>query len=156
MNDDERGGCRGQVPFSWDKIKDARDREHYLGQCLVHEANWWSKAFTAEAVREEGAAAAHRTQEVTAVRSAEQQLMEQALGLMHATGAASAATAEAPQGQWVEAPEDAGQCKDTRLAKDKHSHHKHKDRGRKSGSRSRSRSPKRRTKHRNHKHQHRR
>lgn len=169
MNDDIRGGCRGQVPFSWDQIKNDSAREHYLGQCLVHEANWWGKAFTKEAVREELAAAAHRTEEIDAVRRREEQLMQEALGLapkagasappppataLPAPAAAAASTSAEQGGTWQEAPPRELEAKEgDRTREHKHSHHSHEHRRRRSAERSESAH---KHKHRHHHHKHKR
>ena len=159
MNDDIRGGCRGQVPFSWDQIKNDSAREHYLGQCLVHEANWWSKAFTKEAVREELAAAAHRTQEIDEVRRREEQLMQEALGLAPKPGAPAAppppaaSASEEQGGTWQEAaPRTVAPKEGDSTREHRHSHHRREHSKRRSSERS---DDAHKHKHRHHHHGHR-
>ena len=85
FSDEIRGGCRGHVDFKWESIKNDKDREHYLGQSLHNNPQWWGERFTKKSLEAERYREKHSTQirqaELESVKAREQQLMDEALGL---------------------------------------------------------------------------
>lgn len=85
FSDEIRGGCRGHVDFKWESIKNDKDREHYLGQSLHNNPQWWGERFTKKSLEAEKYREQHSTQvrqaELEDVKAREQQLMDEALGL---------------------------------------------------------------------------
>ncbi|KJE94833.1 hypothetical protein CAOG_005405 [Capsaspora owczarzaki ATCC 30864] len=85
-----RGGCRGgKDQFKWDDIKNAKDKEAYLGNSLMapsgrwaknRDFNWYTKAGTAAAPGSAEASAAAR-EEIARIKAQEAEALASVLGI---------------------------------------------------------------------------
>ncbi|XP_026576119.1 multiple myeloma tumor-associated protein 2 [Pseudonaja textilis] len=78
-----RGGVRGgQDQFKWEDVKTDKQRENYLGNSLMAPVGRWQKGkdLTWYAKEKKGDASLSRTEELNAIRQAEEEAMMAALG----------------------------------------------------------------------------